>query len=164
MLSISKPSQNIGPGIGFMISHIFQELFRVNPVRFDFGEGFAFGDSGFDCFVVCHGSLSLLSETKPYENRGGSYQKRLSVCVTVTGARKLLFTGEILAPDIYLGRVGLETGIKIAAAPDSDTPEERPGFQSPERHNLFDGVIVVDLAWHGFSPGECLWVSPTLLN
>jgi hypothetical protein len=124
-----------------MVTHIFQEFFRVDAVCFDFSEGFALGDSSFDCFIVCHGAISLLSETKPYENRCGSYQKDLPVHVTVLGARKLLFTWEILASDIYLGRVRF-------------TPEERSGFQFPEWNNLFDGGVVVDLAWHGFSPSD----------
>jgi hypothetical protein len=56
--------------------------------------------------------------------------------VAVIGARKFLFAWEILASDIYLGCVRF-------------TPEECPSFQVPERYNLFDGGVVVDLAWHG---------------
>ena len=71
-------------------------------------------------------------------NRGGSSQKYLPVHVTVIGARKYLFAWEILASDIYFGRVGF-------------APEKCPSFQFPERYNLFEGGVVVDLAWHDLS-------------
>ena len=80
----------------------------------------------------------LFSETKPYENRRGPLQKHLPVYVTVINARKNLFAWEILASDIYFGRVGF-------------TPEECARFQIPERYNLFEGGVVVDLAWHDLS-------------
>jgi hypothetical protein len=36
--SISQPRQHVGPGIGIMVTHIFQEFFRVDAVCFDFSD------------------------------------------------------------------------------------------------------------------------------